>query len=219
MKALISLLSLMILCSCKQDSKTETVAPEQELTIAQKIANAHGFENWKNVSKIEFTFNTSRGNRAWSWEPKSQNVVLISKGDTIAYNRLQVDSTSMGADRGFINDKYWLLAPFQLVWDKGTTISEVKKEMAPISNVEMNKITLTYSNEGGYTPGDAYDFYFGDDYIIKEWIFRKENSPEPSLITTWEDYEDFNGLKIAKMHKNLKDDWQLYFTGINVVIK
>ena len=220
MKSLVTLTFLFLIAySCKQDSKKATAEPEKELTTAQKIANAHGIQNWKNVSKIEFTFNTSRSNRAWSWEPKSQNVVLISKGDTIAYNRSKVDSTSMQADRGFINDKYWFLAPFQLVWDKGTTISDVVKEMAPISNVEMNKITLTYSNEGGYTPGDAYDFYFGDDYIIKEWIFRKGNAPEPSLMTTWEDYEDFNGLKIAKMHRNPKDDWQLYFTGISVTME
>lgn len=214
----ITFLSLFILfTACKKESnKTQLDQVEPELTIPQKIANAHGIEHWNKVSKIEFTFNTSRSARSWSWEPKTQNVVMISKGDTIVYNRTKIDSTSLGADRAFINDKYWFLAPYQLVWDKGTTISEPLKEMAPISNIEMNKITLTYPNEGGYTPGDAYDFYYDEDFMIREWVFRKGNSVEPSLMTTWEDYEDFNGLKISKMHKNLKDDWQLYFTGIIV---
>lgn len=217
MKPLITLLSfLVIFYSCKQDTRKETIVPEKELTTAQKIANANGFENWKNVSKIEFTFNTSRGARSWSWEPKTQNVKLINQGDTIVYNRSKIDSTSLKTDRAFINDKYWFLAPFQLVWDQGTTISEPVKEIAPISKVEMNKITLTYPNEGGYTPGDAYDFYFGDDFIIKEWIYRQGNLETPSMMTTWEDYQDFNGIKISTMHKNVEDNWNLYFTGINV---
>lgn len=217
----ITFLSLLLLfTACKKGTdKTQTDQPEPILTTAQIIANAHGIEHWNKVSKIEFTFNTSRGARSWSWEPKTQNVVMISKGDTIAYNRTKIDSTSLGADRAFINDKYWFLAPYQLVWDKGTTISEPKKELAPISNVEMNKITLTYPNEGGYTPGDAYDFYFGDDFIIKEWIFRRGNSEEPSLMTTWEDYEDFHGMKISKKHRNAEDDWALYFTGIDITVQ
>ena len=48
----------------------------------------------------------------------------------------------------------------------------------------MQKLTIVYGDEGGYTPGDAYDFYFGDDHIIKEWVFRKGNATEPSTMTT-----------------------------------
>ena len=216
-KIIILLLVSVVFYSCKQDAKKETIIPEKELTTAQKIAKAHGIDEWNNVSKIHFTFNTPRGERSWTWEPKTQNVLLINKGDTIAYNRSKVDSLSIGADKAFINDKYWLLAPFQLIWDKDATISESNKEIAPISKVEMNKITLTYPNEGGYTPGDAYDFYFEDDFIIKEWVYRSKNAPEPSLITTWEDYEDFGGIKISKLHKNGKDDWALFFTGIKII--
>lgn len=216
---LITLLSFfLILTSCKKETKKEVIEPVLELTTAQNIAKANGFEHWKNVSKIEFTFNTSRGARSWSWEPKTQNVVLINKGDTISYNRSKIDSLSLQADRAFINDKFWLLAPFQLVWDKGTTISEPVKEIAPISKIELNKITITYS-EGGYTPGDAYDFYYGDDFMIKEWIYRAKNSEEPSLITTWEDYLDFNGIKIATMHKKAEDDWKLNFSEIKVTME
>lgn len=217
MRLIILLSFFFILISCKKETNKEVIEPVTELSTAQKIANVNGFENWKNVSEIEFTFNTSRGARSWSWQPKTQNVVLINKGDTIAYNRTKIDSLSLQADRSFINDKFWLLAPYQLVWDKGTTISEPVKEIAPISKIELNKITITYSNEGGYTPGDAYDFYFGDDFMIKEWIYRKENSETPTLMTTWEDYQDFNGIKISTMHKNLEDNWQLYFTGIKVI--
>lgn len=218
MKNLVLVLVVLVCYSCKQ-SKKDTI-PEAPLTVAQKIANAHGYENWDKVSKIEFIFNVDRDSshfeRSWQWKPKTNTVIMISNQDTISYNRSHIDSTNLKTDQAFINDKYWLLAPFNLVWDKGTTISEPVKEEAPISKNELNKITLTYSNEGGYTPGDAYDFYYGDDFLIKEWVYRKGNAEKPSLITSWENYQDFNGLKIAKEHKKLEGDWNLYFSDIKV---
>ena len=144
---------------------------------------------------------------------------MISKGDTISYNRPEIDSITLKTDRGFINDKYWLLAPFNLVWDEGITISEPVKEEAPISKNELNKITLTYSSEGGYTPGDAYDFYYDDDFLVREWIFRRQNSEDPSLISTWENYQDFNGIKIALEHKKLEENWNLNFTNVKVTLE
>ncbi|WP_368662417.1 hypothetical protein [Zobellia laminariae] len=64
--------------------------------------------------------------------------------------------------------------------------------------------------------GDAYDFYFGDDYLIKEWVFRKGNQVEPSMSTTWEDYTDVGGLKVAKIHQNEDGSFKLYFTNLEV---
>ena len=80
----------------------------------------------------------------------------------------------------------------------------------------MQKLTIVYTGEGGYTPGDAYDFYFGDDYLIKEWVFRKGNQAEASLATTWEEYSDFNGLVMSKTHKKAEGNFKLYFTNIQV---
>lgn len=219
MKKLILILSVFtILTSCKTNQKKE-----EPLTIAQKIANAHGYESWQKVSKLEFTFNVDRDSshfeRSWKWEPKINRITMVSNRDTISYIRTQLDSTSLKTDKAFINDKYWLLAPFNLVWDEGTTISDPIKEEAPISKKELNKITLTYANEGGYTPGDAYDFYYGDDFLIREWIYRKGNSAEPSLISTWENYQDFNGIKIALEHKKPEGHWNLNFTNIKVTLE
>jgi hypothetical protein len=221
MKTLLPVLAIFLFFSCKQDEKSNIL--EKELTVAQKIANAHGYENWDKVSEISFTFNvdidSSHFERSWTWKPKTNNITLISKGDTISYNRPEIDSITLKTDRGFINDKYWLLAPFNLVWDEGITISEPVKEEAPISKNELNKITLTYSSEGGYTPGDAYDFYYDDDFLVREWIFRRQNSEDPSLISTWENYQDFNGIKIALEHKKLEENWNLNFTNVKVTLE
>ena len=129
-----------------------------------------------------------------------------------------VDSVLLNADRKFINDKYWLLVPFQLMWDKGTTISDVTKEESPIHKTLLNKITITYPNNGGYTPGDAYDLFFDDEVLIKEWIYRHQNQKEPSLVTTWENQQDFNGIKLSLEHVNAEGNFKLYFSNVKVTL-
>ncbi|NER12390.1 hypothetical protein GWK08_02970 [Leptobacterium flavescens] len=206
--------------SCKTETKNEEKKVEKELTILEKVAYAHGYENWKNVEEIQFSFNVDRDSshfeRNWTWKPKTNDVILKTAQDTVSYNRANVDSLTTNADRGFINDKYWLLAPFNLIWDKGITHEYTEEAEAPIAKTTMHKLTIVYNNEGGYTPGDAYDFYFGDDYLLKEWVFRKGNAPEPSLTTTWENYEEHNGLKLATVYNRESGNWKLYFTNIQV---
>ena len=226
MRLLTFLCLLTLLLACKTETKEQNTLSEivseekKELTTAKKIAQAHGIEYWKNVNEIQFTFNVDRDDnhfeRSWSWKPKTDDIQLISEKDTIRYNRKSVDSLSLNADKAFINDKFWLLVPFQLVWDEGTSISEPVKDLAPISKKELSKITITYSNDVGYTPGDAYDIYVDEDYIIREWVFRKGNTEEPSMTTTFENYEDYNGIKIAKDHKMAESNFNLYFSNIKI---
>lgn len=223
MKQLLSLtfFAAFLVLGCKNEKKTEAPAPEKELTIVEKVAYANGFENWKNVEELKFTFNvdrdTSHFERSWIWKPKSNEVTAISAEDTLVYNRKDMDSIAYKTNGGFINDKYWLMAPINILWDKASSTAVHSTEVeAPLSKKTMQKLTVTYDNEGGYTPGDAYDFYFGDDFMVREWVFRRGNQPEPSNITTWEDYMEAGGLQLAKMHQNEDGSFKLYFTGVEV---
>jgi len=190
-------------------------------TTANAIAYGNGFAQWKNVSEIAFTFNVNRGEqhfeRSWIWKPQNDWVQMMTATDTVSYKRSEMDSTHLGADQAFINDKFWLLAPYQLVWDqRNSTLSEKSNQIAPISGDTLSMLTITYSDDGGYTPGDAYDFYFGTDFTVKEWVFREANDSVASMTNTWEDYEDFNGIKIAQMHQDSTGNFKLFFTGISV---
>lgn len=215
------ILFTLVTVGCKEQKKTEISEPEKELSLIEKIAFANGYENWKNVEEIKFTFNvdrdTSHFERTWVWRPKTNDVTMISATDTISYNRKQMDSVTEKTNGNFINDKYWLLAPINILWDEKNITQEHSTQVAaPISKEPMQKLTVVYGNEGGYTPGDAYDFYFGDDFIVKEWVFRKANQPEPSMTTSWEDYTEKGGLKIALMHKMPDSNFKLYFTNLEV---
>ncbi|WP_044399914.1 hypothetical protein [Lacinutrix sp. Hel_I_90] len=213
------IISLILLSSCK----SETKPVEKELTLAQKIANAHGFENWKNVEEIQFTFNVDQDTihfeRFWTWNPNTFEVKKTTVNDTITYNRLKIEQASLTADRAFVNDKFWLLFPYQLVWDDGITLTKPITMEAPISKKLLNKTTLLYSDNGGYTPGDAYDIFYDDNYVIKEWIFREGNATEPTMINTFENYTNIKGLNLALDHKKAEGNWSLNFTNVSVKTK
>lgn len=226
MKHLLSFVCLffLVLISCKTEKKTEPVQTEKNLTILEKVAYAHGFENWKNIEKLAFTFNvdrdTSHFERTWIWETKKNVITAITASDTLTYNRKEMDSVANNTNGNFVNDKFWLMVPYNLIWDKDNfTHTHTMEAEAPISKKSMQKLTIVYSNEGGYTPGDAYDLYFEDDYLLKEWIFRRGNQEEPSMSTTWEDYVDKDGLKIASMHQNNDGSFKLHFTNIETDTK
>ncbi len=225
--------TLLLLClglaviSCKNDAKTiensesEVDVPEsRELSTAEAIANAYGYENWDNVTEVQFTFNVKRPNRnferGWIWKPKTGDVTMIMAGDTVSYNRSNIDSLTQRADAGFINDKYWLLAPFNLVWDEGTSFSEEENVLAPISQDTLNRLTITYGPSGGYTPGDAYDFYYDSEFKIHEWVFREGNDSIPTMTNTWEDHTTQNGIHFAKMHRDSTGGFELFFTNVTI---
>jgi hypothetical protein len=227
MKSLyLGLICLFLDSACKSEKKkTPNMGEErQPLTVAEEIAVAHGIENWDNVSEVKFTFKVDRDTikgkgRSWVWKPKEDSVTMMAGETTVSYIRSKMDSTHIGTDRGFINDKYWLLVPFQLVWDASATISESKKAESPIGKEQLDMITILYADEGGYTPGDAYDIYYDNNYLIKEWVFRKGNSEEPSLTTTFENYIDYNGIKIAIDHKQEGGNWNLNFADVSFTLE
>ncbi len=223
---LLSAISLLTI-SCVEYTPSKDVEPTPvqevvELSEAEVIAKNNGIAHWDDVTQIDFTFNVDRNRknvakRSWSWKPKTGDVTMMSDSDTISYNRSSVDSTSLKADQGFTNDKFWLLAPYQLVWDEETSIHITADVLSPLSRKQSKKITTVYANEGGYTPGDAYDYYYNDDYQVTEWAYRRANSPEPSMITTFEEYKNIDGLNIATEHRNEDGTFKLYFTDIKVI--
>ncbi|MCV6628526.1 MAG: hypothetical protein OIF50_01565 [Flavobacteriaceae bacterium] len=225
MKNLISIFILLIIfTSCKTEPKTpqtqKPVAAQNNLSILDSIALAHGFANWKNITQLQYAFNVKRGKntftRHWQWAPKTQKIQCITATDTIQYTQTKnLDTLYTKTDKGFINDKFWLLLPFQLVWDQHSfTYTDNKAAKHPFTQAPCNQLTIVYKNEGGYTPGDAYDIFYNNKYEIIAWHFRKANAKEPSLTTTWEDYTQVQGLKLSQTRNNADGGFKLFFTDL-----
>ena len=209
-------------CVSKQKSEEQSnTDTSKELSVPEKIAAAHGYENWNQIEEIQFSFNFEGGNRtfkrSWAWQPKTNTVQMQMDTVSYSYDRSQpLDSIARQVDRGFINDRYWILLPFNLIWDKeGYTYETQEKQVAPISADTLNRLTIVYKSEGGYTPGDAYDLFYDKDFVIREWIFRRGNQPEPGSISTWEDYKELSGLKLVTTH-NYPNGNRLFISDLEV---
>lgn len=209
------LLALISSCTKKSNNSAET----QQLTDIELIAKTYGIDNFKELKKLHYTFNVARHDtllvaRTWLWDKESGDITLINNQDTVSYQQAYINEDLKKVDHQFINDKYWLLFPFQLVWDKDMTYKNMGTQPAPISGQQLIKLTIQYGDDGGYTPGDAYDLYVDDNWIIQEWEFRKSGKESPGSAITWEKYADFNGIKVATDHLNEDSGLRIYFTDI-----
>lgn len=222
MKHCIYLLLAILIIACQEAPKS-TVKADISITLLDSIADAYGYQSWTNVEQISFTFNvdrpTRKSARSWEWDVENSMVSSTIDTATVQYNKLQVDSTMMGVDARFINDSYWLLFPFKLVWDRGSFSYEVES-MDEASNKEVGnrKITISYGDSGGYTPGDVYDFYINSDYHITEWTWRKSNDSVARIRTKWAPPKNFNGLWLTTHHQG-EDELSIYFSGVEVILK
>lgn len=226
MKKLLPVLVLLftVHISCKNEERSSEIGEEnvaeEKMSIQQQIAEAHGLNNFDEVKEIQFTFNVKvedsvRTSRSWTWETQSDEIRLTEGDISRTYKKTDsISEDDKELDQKFINDSYWLLFPFQMVWSNAD-ISEEKTGMAPISKEEMNYLEVSYKDEGGYTPGDTYVVYYDDDLLLKEWIYKSADG-QREMPTTWEDFEDFQGLKIARSHKSPDGSFELFFTDIEV---
>jgi hypothetical protein len=191
----------------------------EEKTLPMQVAQAYGIENFDKLNSIAYTWNVQVGpdvrTRDWKWNIKDRTVYYADSDTSYTYSLDLPKEKMPKADAGFINDKYWLMYPFQLAWDSGYTYDVEEEANAPISGDKSTKLTIVYNDEDGYTPGDAYDLYLDSNKMIKEWVFRKGNGDEGRPFT-WEAEKDFNGVTFATEHKNADGVKFIWFTNIEV---
>lgn len=209
------LLTLFIITASCGSSQQKTAD-----SLPKKVASAYGFDRFDEIDEIQYTWNVRRDSatvisRSWVWHPLSGEVVYAGPDTTLSYFLHDKDSSLNDIDSRFVNDKYWLLFPFQLAWDTGYDYEVSEGEAAPISGEPTTKLTIVYNNEDGYTPGDAYDLYLDDQHQIKEWVFRRGNGPNGRAMT-WENVQEYGGVQIALDHRDDQGHLFLWFSDVEV---
>ncbi len=216
-KLLLVLVVIVSTASCKSDKKPSIEVPK---TTVEKIAHQAGIQSWDSVQQVKFTFDVGKAGRTmyqrnWTWNKKTGDVTLIAPPDTVHYNRNKpLDSIQKSADRAFVNDTYWLIPEFKFATDKGTEIIEKTSVLAPISKDTLDMFTIIYRSDGGYTPGDAYDIYYDKDYKLREWVYRQGNDTIIYMMTTFEQFETYNGITIARDHRTPDRMTRIYLRNI-----
>ena len=202
-------------------------ATQNKSAIGHKIAQAYGIEHFDEILELKYTFNAKIGkktiSRSWLWVPKDNQVTYIEDDETtesLTYNRDNISDKSDSikeVDAKFINDQYWLLFPFHLAWDEGIRIDvEDEKVNLPLGSGMTTKVRVTYPDTGGYTPGDIYELYLDENYMIHEWIYRRGGSETPTRISTWQDNTQFGPITISLNHLGPDDNFRVWFSNVGV---
>ncbi len=229
MKISYLLLLFILVTSCEHKTNSKATEKEQtptavnevkkEISIIEKLANANGFKNWDDVKELKFTFNVNNNGkefkRDWHWKVNEEMVYMTLEDKAMGTSL--TNNPNKQVHSAFINDSYWLLFPFQLMWTDGYDVKVNEKSLSPFNEKELTELTINFYDEGGYTPGDTYKLYINSDYKIEEWSFYPAGSEEPRIINAWENYKDFNGISISTDRRNQDGSFRIYFTDIDVI--
>jgi len=118
-----------------------------------------------------------------------------------------------GAYGRFINDTYWLLMPYKLR-DPGVTLRFEGEEMVGRQTYEV--IRLTFAPNFGLRPNDIYRAFVDPaTRRIHRWEYMAE-SGAPPRPAWWNQWKDFNGVKLATERRFEGRNVRFLFTHIVV---
>jgi len=207
------------------------LSAQQRPAIADQIAKTYGLDSFGQIEAIRYTFNVDAGprklSRSWVWEPKKDQVSYEGKDKTgnplkVTYLRSELASQSAvvkdEVDPAFLNDQYWLLFPFHLVWDGSAKVEDTGKHQLPLGKGSARRVVVTYPAQGGYTPGDVWELFVGADNRVREFIYRRGGDAKPAVTATWQDYRKAGPLLVSLDHRgNLRGQpGRLFFSDVAV---
>jgi hypothetical protein len=210
-----------------------TAWAQQRPPIAEQVAETYGIASYGKIDAIRFTFGVERSggklSRRWDWNVKTDTVSYAGKDKKgrpirVTYRRSRLSRQSAAVkneiDPAFINDEYWLLLPFHLVWDGSATVTDAGMHKLPLGNGSAELLVMKYPSQGGYAPGDTWELYLGADKRIEQMVYRAGGTGEPRIvIATWTGYKKAGPLLIATDHRGTADGKPVRVTLSDVSVR
>jgi len=224
---LISILALVISLALPAAYGAQQLPP-----LAEQMAQTYGLKSFNQVEGIRYTFNLNlpglTRSETWEWDPKTNTVTYEGKDKNgkpveISYQRSQLGSQSdvirKEIDPKFLNDQYWLVFPFHVVWDGATVTDEGMKKL-PLGKGSAELIRVKYRSDRGYTPGDTWDLYLSPDKRVQEMFYHRGGSTKPlAVIVTWAGYKKAGPLLFSTEHRGTADGKPVRLTFSDVSVK
>ena len=205
----------------------------QRPAIAEQMAKTYGLDSFGQIEGIRFTFDAElpglKLSRSWEWNPKTDTVSYQGKDKTgkpvtATYQRSQLGSQSEAIktqiDPAFINDQYWLLLPFHLIWDGSATVTDHGMHKLPLGSGSAKQVVMKYPSQGGYAPGDTWELYVGADKRVEQMVYRRGGSGKPGIvIAKWDGHKKAGPLLISTDHHGTADGKPLRLSISDVSVK
>ena len=195
---------------------------------ARAVAQAFGLEAWEAVQSVAFTFAVDLPDRsmtrAWVWFPHRQTATLRTAAGVTELDLTRPDGGDAAAHRHFINDTYWLVFPFQLLWS-GPALTLIPGTDCPLPGVDhTDRLVVDYA-AGGYTPGDRYVLFLEPGGTrVHGWSFVRGGAGQPAtadagdggMVSVWSDPVDHEGLMITQRFEDPSGPFTLEFRDVSV---
>jgi len=180
-------------------SASPTVAADGD-ALARRVAETAGVENWGDVERVAFTWkhHPSGNARSFVWHPAQDSVAVSFNGTTTRIHAGSIETDDQRrAHAAFVNDHYWMLSELRLALDTGVEFEDLGPTAVPGFDDmgDRRALRVHYTGDAGYTPGDAYVLYLGDDDLPDAWAFHRGGAEEPSLVTTRQDWSEAGGIR------------------------
>jgi hypothetical protein len=185
------------------------------IAVADEVMQALGGRAaWDATRCIEWTF---AGRRKLLWDKTTGNfrlddgksVVLMNigtgqgrvfeDGREVAHDPDKVRHDLDAAYRVWVNDSYWMFAPYKLK-DSGVTLTSAGERAFPDGRVA-DVLRLEFENVG-VTPDNAYEMWVArDTHRVEQWsYFRNKNDKKPAMTTPWAGWKKYGRIWLASDH-------------------
>jgi len=209
-----------------------TAWAQTRLPIAEQMAKTYGLDAFGQIEAIRYTFNLEVGalqlSRAWVWDLKADRVSYAGKDQAgqpvkATYVRSQLNSQPAvvqdEVDPAFVNDQYWLVLPFHVVWD-GANVEDTGMHKLPRGKGSARRVVVKYPSEVGYSPGDTWELYVGSNNRVEALVYRRGGPKKPSVVVaTWAGYKTAGPLLISTDHRGTADGEPMHVFFSNVSVK
>jgi hypothetical protein len=223
-------LIITILCLFVFNNTAAIAGDNTAGALCKNIAAAYGVQKFDSVLVLRYTFNVARPTgdtirRTWEWHPHTGEVTFTGlnarhENMTRTYRRSDVTKDTshylQRLDQGFINDQYWLLFPFHLIWDTGVEYTANGAQPLPIPPGNGEDLLVQYGQTGGSTPGDAYEIFVDSAFHIIQWIFHKGGDMQSAFAVTWQHIVHVGPISMAIDHYDADGQKQIWFSDVAV---
>jgi hypothetical protein len=209
-----------------------TAGAQQRPPIVEKLAKTYGLGSFGQIAAISYTFNVqSPGHdlsRSWIWEPKTDQVTYEGKNKSgkpvkVTYQRSQLGSQSAEVketiDPDFLNDNYWLILPFHIVWDTDATVEDAGVQKLQLGQGSAEQLVVKYPSNSGYSRGDTWELYISPDGRIEEMAYRAGGPAKHVVIVTWGDYKKAGPLLVSLEHRGTNNGQPAHVFFSDVAVK
>jgi hypothetical protein len=114
----------------------------------------------------------------------------------------------------FINDTYWLLAPWK-IFDPGVKLEYVG-EVKDAAGRACDEIKLSFDSVG-LTPKDVYWMDVDkSSHIMNEWKFVLNGGNDPPTLVEWKDWRKFGGIMLSVSKPIIGKPSEIRFENLQV---